>query len=257
MIQEFHRPESVEEAVAIRKELGPGACFLAGGFFMNSPENQGKCVKAVSLERVGMTEIGIGKDDVLIGACASLQQVADNRDLPPAIRQAAGFQRARHFRTQITVGGDLASCRADSFTAAALMAMNATVQTAENGTMSVSDYVLGDYDDLIVSITVPRDNHRSCGLFRQTRTERGPVLLNAAVGFSKDGDASPVVVISGVGMELTRLPAVEAMLPDADLEAIEKAAAEAASPQEHWLGSVEFRKHLCGVAVADCAKACK
>ncbi|WP_187170588.1 FAD binding domain-containing protein [Salidesulfovibrio onnuriiensis] len=257
MIQEFHRPESVEEAVAIRKEKGTGACFLAGGFFLNSPESKGVCGCAISLEKVGMAEIGIGKDDVLIGACATLQQVADNRDLPQVLRQAAGFQRARHFRTQITVGGDIASRRADSFTAAALMAMNATVQTAENGDMSVSDYVLNGCDDLIISVTVPRDNHRCCGLSRQTRTERGPVLMNAAVGLSKDGDAAPVVVVSGLGLGLTRLPAVEALLPNADLEALEKAAAEAARPEEHWIGSVEFRKHLCGVAVADCAKACK
>ncbi len=256
MIQGFHRPESVEEAVAIRREKGNSACFLAGGFFINSPKNKETYVDAVSLEKVGLSEIGIGKDDVIIGACATLQRIVDNRDLPPVIRQAAGFQPARHFRTQITIGGDIASRREDSFTAAALMAMNATAQTAESGDMSVSDYVLGDCDDLLLSITVPRDNHRCCGLFRQTRSARGPLLLNAAVGLSRDGDAAPVVVVSGAGMGLTRLTAVETMLPHADVETIERTAAEAAPFGTHWLGSVEFLKHLCGVAVADCAIAC-
>lgn len=256
MIREFHMPSSVDEAVAIRKEKGGGALFLGGGFFINSPENRGQCSHAVSLEKLGLSEIGTGKDDVIIGACATLQQVVENRDVPAVIRQASGFQRSRHFRNQITVGGDLASRREDSFTAAAFMAMNAVVQTAQSGDISVSDYVLGDCDDLVVSITVPRDNHRSCGLFRQTRSERGPLLMNAAVGLSHDGDAPPVVVVSGMGIGLTRLPAVEALLPDSDPKTLEKAAAEALAPEAHWLGSVEFRKHLCGVAVADCAAAC-
>jgi putative selenate reductase FAD-binding subunit len=252
MIREYHQPESIELAVDLFRKHQGRACYMGGGAQINAPDSGAGCDCAVSLAGLGLESIATGRDDVIIGACATLQSVADHPDMPQALREAAGFLRSRHMRNQHTVGGDIAARKHDSFTAAALMALQATVQTADQGQMSVEEYVSGASDALILSVTVPAQGKRICALFRQTRAQRGPLLMNMAVGRDHDG-GNPIIAVSGAGIGLTRLPETEALLASgADSEQIARQAASEIAPTGHWLGSDDYFRHLCGAAAAHC-----
>ncbi len=254
MIREFHRPASIEQAVELYRQHQGRARYMAGGAEINNPDSGLNCECAVSLADLGLDSVAAGRDDILVGVCTTLQTVMDHPDMPPSLCRAAGFLHSRHMRNQYTIGGDIAARRNDSYTAAALMALKAMLHTADQGDMSVEEYVLGTSDALILSVSIPSRTTRSCELFRQNRSQRGPLLMNMAVGRDADGGA-PVVAVSGAGISLTRLSKTESLLASgADVKQAAKQASEEVPLTGHWLGSDEYFRHLCGAAFAHCVR---
>lgn len=254
MIKEFQRPLTAEQAVNAYREHNGRAQYIAGGAIINEPPQSENCDCVISLEQLGLNGVATGQDDIVIGSCVSLQNTMEYPNIPSVLAQAAGFLRSRHLRNQYTLGGDIAARKHDSFTAAALVALKALVQTADQGCMTAEEYIFGNCDGLILSVLLPADQTRTCAVFRQTRSERGPLLMNMAVGCDRSGK-NPIIVVSGAGIALTRLPKTEALLANnAPQKQLEEAASSEVQPTGHWLGSTDYLKHLCGVAMAHCAR---
>lgn len=263
----FERPRTVDEALALQREYGDAAHW-AGGWAISGRRGTETVSHAISLEAIevdGLSLAGVREDAPVlrIGAMTTLQDIADHPGLPCALRSAAAFQPSRPLRCMLTLGGDVASRRSDSCLTAAIIALGGALELAGDALATVQQYHCLNPGVLILFARIPR--YRRCAVACRRRSSRGPILLTAAVGWDERGE-DPIVALSGPGLPLCRLSAVEALLlpggPEASVDEVENVAREAlrggnAPPVGDWLGGGAYKAHLAAVSVADCVAACR
>ena len=193
MIEHFHRPGTVREALGLMKRFPNQAVFLAGGTYLNSsacdqcPERrpslaglglnrverrQGAsvmgplCASAcavrpvhlVSLAGLGLDRIERKQGAVVLGALCTLQRLVDDHKVPAALRAAAAQIVSRNVREMATLGGHLAGNPPYSDLIPMLIALDAKVGLSRTGgamTMRVAEYVAKPVSGLITRLLVP------------------------------------------------------------------------------------------------------
>lgn len=293
MIQEFVRPASVDEAVALGKD---GYVFLAGGTQVNNApfKKWGTPVeRVVSLDRLDLSGIHAEAKTVVIGATTTLQEIADS-DLPPeAIRDAARFIPTRSVRNVATVGGNIGANRPDSYVIPALIALGAEVVTPE-GAHSVEEYIAEEMDELILSVRVP-PVRGVCRAVKESRSHLALPVVSAAVSIAAEGGTiAEVIVAAGcVGPHTRRLTETERVIrglaaglaerlpagsgsadrsattagtpsrgtPSPDSEAVilptlEETISQEVTPTADILGSEAYKRYVNGVVIADLVRRC-
>jgi len=194
MIEQFHRPATIREAIALKKRFESRAIFLAGGTYLNShacarcPEHgislaglghdrserqQGAVVTrslcsspcalrpehVISLAGLGLDRIVMKQGVVNIGPLCTLQRLIDERKVPAGLRAAAAQLVSRNVREMATLGGHLASNPSYSDLIPMLIALDAKLGLSRPGTAKtilVADYVAKPTAGLITKIVLPR-----------------------------------------------------------------------------------------------------
>lgn len=255
MIQEYYKPATVQEAVELKQSLG-AASYIGGGTKINHGSMGGTVEKVVSLEGLSLGGIKVEGDIVKLGSQVTLQEIADNASLPKALSNSARYTYSRNVRNMATLGGSIAAAKANCTILPALIALNASVETAENGAMSVEDYVSKNDTSLILSVSLP-DVKGVCVTKKISRSCASLPVLTVAVRVAS-GDAA--VVVSGVANSVVRLSSVEKGLSDGSLgeqKMIEDAVSAAIQPSSDIVGSADYKKYIAGVTVAECVEQCK
>jgi len=109
---EYHAPRTIEEAVALKAEHGPGAAFVAGGtdLLPNMKRRIQQFAHVIDISRIGeLRAVGAG-DGIRLGAAVNLEQAAANdavREACPAYAEAASLVATPTIRHMGTVGGNL------------------------------------------------------------------------------------------------------------------------------------------------------
>lgn len=139
-VSAYERPGTIDEALTALKKAG--AVPIGGGTRLGaSSAPQG--VSVVDLQAAGIGGIRRLHDGkVLIGATATLDELAFSRELPEVVREAARRERPSALRTLSTVGGCVAAAEAESELIAALLVHRANVRIA--GTDGVEVLMLAD-----------------------------------------------------------------------------------------------------------------
>lgn len=110
-----YQPKSVEEAAAILKKTGPGACVIAGGtdlvgclkdrLWLEAPE------AVVDIKRIpGLNAISLADGALKIGALVTLTEIAESalvRSVCPGLAEAARRTASPPLRNVGTMGGNL------------------------------------------------------------------------------------------------------------------------------------------------------
>ena len=132
---EYHRPKTIDEAVALLAREEPFTVPLAGGAFLNAqsrpPAIPQEDVAVVDLQDLGLGGIKPRGNFIDIGATASLQDVVES-DLPKALREAAHIETTYTRRVLQTVAGTLVAADGISPFATAMMALDARLTLAPN-----------------------------------------------------------------------------------------------------------------------------
>ena len=137
LVVEYHRPESVAEAVELLQQ--PDHVALAGGTVVNADRNRSQLV-AVDLQ-----SLGLGWSPGRLHECSLVQCVdclmwnGNAVEISWLRRHAAELPST--LRTVGTVGGTVAAGGGESLMLAALMASGASVRTANGDEVSVERYV--------------------------------------------------------------------------------------------------------------------
>jgi CO/xanthine dehydrogenase FAD-binding subunit len=135
MINEYHRPEKLEEALKLLSRVEPNTVPLGGGSALDRFSLQPFAV--VDLQALGLNTIQQHGNTILIGATVTLQSLADEigkkwlpnlADLRKAIRHEAAY----NLRQVGTVAGTLVSANGRSPFATAMLALDAEL-TLEPG----------------------------------------------------------------------------------------------------------------------------
>jgi putative selenate reductase FAD-binding subunit len=259
MIKEFVRPSSVEEAVTLGKK---GYVFLAGGTQVNNApfKKWGSPIeKVASLDALGLTGVDYSGGQVTIGAGVTLQELAESSIVPAPLREAAGFIPTRSVRNIATIGGNVGANRPDSYLIPALIALGAVAVTPGGETL-VEEYVSQEREELILSFKLP-PIQGSCLVAKESRSHLALPVVSAAVRLATTGDGirEAVVAAGCVARHVLRLPEVERYVveaPSLQDGAVEKRIADSVEPLPDILGSVEYKRYINTVIIADLIRRC-
>ena len=273
----MHRPTSVDEAVALRDELGEDAAFYCGG------------TELLLVMKAGLTELsdlidikGIDAlhsitfaDGVLcIGAAATHREIERHplvREHAPALASVARRIANVRVRSVGTIGGNLAFADPASDLATLLRALGAVVQISGarigRREIPIAELCVGAYqtaldeDELIEAVRVAPAVAGTVTVHQRIKFKERPAII-ATVSLRAHNDAivDARVVVGAVSAIPAGVPAAEQLLDGANpatlVEAAESAG-DAAANSVPLLDETEqdqvYKRQLIRVIVARCA----
>jgi carbon-monoxide dehydrogenase medium subunit len=256
-------PGDVGEALRLLEQHGDAASLYMGGTELLLILKLGLASPDVLVDGKRLPELrGIAVADgvVDIGAACTHREIETSdavRRLLPALASLSARVANARVRNVGTIGGNLCFAEPHSDPATLLIALGATVELCsragsrrlplEEFTLGALHTALGEAEIMTrVRIPAPASGPVRVGYERIAFHER-PVA-NAAVRL--DGDDARVVV-GAVGGRPARVPAAEDLVRNgAEAQSVADAVAASVDPLEDAQGSVEYKRHLAGVAVA-------
>jgi carbon-monoxide dehydrogenase medium subunit len=212
---EYHRPDSVAEAVDVLARYGPEATVLAGGQSL-MPQLAMRRVRPrhlVDLQRLGELATIRRADGVIrIGAMVRHRRLERDESVPRLMRRAARHVGNAEVRNRGTLGGSLAFADPAAEWPAVALAMDALLVVASMRgprQVAVTDFIRGPHmtslgpDELLVEIRVSSEDSRF-GFAEATRRGMGDFAIAGAVC------RGTTVVVFGASGRPQRLPAVQA-----------------------------------------------
>lgn len=129
VIQAYHRPRTLNEALQLLARPGLKTAVLAGGTYLNA-QSEG-VDEVVDLQALALTGVAREGDQLTLGAMTTLQTVLDAAGAPALLREMARREGPNTFRNQGTVGGAIVCADPESEFLAALLVFEAelTIQT--------------------------------------------------------------------------------------------------------------------------------
>ena len=220
LIVEYHRPESLAEAVELLER--PDHVALAGGTVVNADRNRSQLV-AVDLQSLGLDVVSREASRVQFGAMCRLSEV-EKQCSGDLLAEAARRELPSTLRTVGTVGGTVAAGGGESLMLAALMASGASVRTVNGGEVSVERY-LSAPSELIVGVDVNAE-----GAWTIEHTGRTPMDTPIVAVVGRRSEDGITLALTGVGTQ----PVVARSLDDI----------KQLIPIDDFRGSSEYRHHL-------------
>ncbi len=279
MIETYSRPANLAEAIKL-KAADPASRYLAGGTFLLAGDKREKPASLIDIGAILSSGIERRGDELLIGAGATFQDVADAAAAPSALREAARQMANRNVRNRATVGGNLGAGKTCASLVPVLLALDARVSVAiaasfgasgdsdalNEGVVPLSDW-LASPEGLVVSVRLKLPLGRRAATARWARVACDLSVLTCAVactparqsaGAAGLDPASPVmdvrVVLGGLGPRARRFPEIETLLEGKPLPAkaeIEAAVAPLLDPIDDHRGSAAFKRLRAAALVAD------
>lgn len=235
ILAEYHKPQSVAEAVQLLRRADVNLRPLAGGSrLVGSLETRrAKDVDGVvDLAGLGLHRILATDDTLHLGATATLSDVGSHPvagKLAGAIlRRTAAYEGPVNLRNAATVGGVVASAEMDSEFYAALLALNASVLVSDGSdktSIPLPVFAIPSSHHLIIAVTMPiLTLHAGHARIARTPSDRCIVAAVAVVG-----EGVERVALCG----LSERPVL---------------AGGPFTPPDNWKGSAEYRREMATLA---------
>jgi probable selenate reductase FAD-binding subunit len=188
MIVEYHRPDTLQQAVELLRRPDQPAYPLAGGTWLNRASAQAYAV--VDLQNLGLNYITRRANRLEIGATTTLQALIDqpNDCLPAALVEAACLETTHNLRQVASLAGTLVTAGGRSPLVTALLALDAML-TFNPGEKSLG---LGDWlplrpsrelSELITHLTIPCNARLAYAAVARTPADQ-PIVCAALARWS-------------------------------------------------------------------------
>jgi carbon-monoxide dehydrogenase medium subunit len=255
---------TAEEAIGLRRSVGPKAMYIAGGTTVVPFASPGVDV-LIDITRLGLDRVFTDGDSVSLGSTARLAALVrpEVRSAVPVLGRAVRMVGSPLLRNAATVGGTLIGVFLPSDIGITLLALGAEVHLSGEVERRVAlRDLLGEgwfsgYD-LITGIRVPK---RSPGAgagfakFGRSRVDIG--LVNAAAAVTVSGRTLDALTVA-VGQTGSRpalfsgqeLGAAQGEASVSLVGEIARKASGAVKPKADYRASADFRRHLVEVMVA-------
>lgn len=271
---DWHAPETMAAALALKAEHGEAARFLAGGQSLVPAMNFRVAQPSVlvDLNRVAeLDQLGFGPDGTLaIGAMARYRRIERDATVSarlPLLAEALAEVAHPQIRTRGTLGGNLSHADPASEMPAVMLALRARfvlrraggsrVVAAEDFFLGPLATVLGD-DEMLAEIQVPALAPGTGMAFLEVARRRGDyAMMGVAAVLRRRPDGScaeaRLALCSAGPTPMLAVRAAEALAGTPLAEADFAAAAALAAQEILPLGSVQaspaYQRHLAGVLV--------
>lgn len=249
---EYHRPASVDEALALLAEHGYDAKLLAGGQSLVPAMNFRLAQPAVliDLNRIrALDYVTQGDRGVRIGAMtrqAAVERSALVATHAPLLAETLPFVAHAQIRNRGTVGGSIAHADPAGELGAVMLALDATIHLrGPGGTRAVraAEFFTGlfgtalETEEMLVEVAVPSPAPRAGWAFDEVSRRHGDYALAglaAAVEVDADGRCTSArIALLGVSdAPVLAREAAAALVGQHPTEAAVRAAAEAASQRD-------------------------
>lgn len=223
-VQHYIRPTQLAEALQLLAQ--PGTVALAGGTQLIAGAKTLETV--VDLQALGLDQIVVQDDTILLEGMARLQSLVDHPDLPPVLRAMAQREGPNTFRHMSTVGGTVAAADPESELFAALLAFEAMVtieSLAGRSSFPLAAARRLAAGELITAVSIRADGQAAAERVSRTPADK-PIL--AVIG-RRDATGVTHLALCGVAPRpiLATLDELAALDPPADFR-----------------GSAEYRRYL-------------
>jgi putative selenate reductase FAD-binding subunit len=259
MILEFFKPQTIAEAVKMKKKYKDKAVFMAGGTDVNCKDSAYEIEKIIGIEQLKLNKISKTQKKLSIGAGVTIQELIDSPKIPDQLTTAAGHFVNRNIRNMATIGGNIASNHSTANLVPILVALDAELKIGgSTAPVPVYEYVSQEMTRLIESIVISSKSlAKKYGLRKFSHTANDVSIITAAVTFNiQDDKLSDVrVAVGGASKHAVRLTELENKLESNKLLAatdIEDTVKHIVVPVEDIRGGVEFKKYIASVLISDC-----
>jgi aerobic carbon-monoxide dehydrogenase medium subunit len=256
----YHRPASVDEAVAALAEHAPGAALLAGGGSLAILLNERAARPAHVIDLNEVEELAGIRDEgetIWLGAMTRIYDVEASDllwDRVPLLSRCARTVADPSLRHRVTIGGGLAYADPSGSLPTALLALGATVRARGRGGereipidelfVAAHETTLAD-DELITGVTVPVPAPGTGTAWLDLdRRHLAYSLVSAAAVVGAD---SARVAMAGIAPAPRRLRTVERAFSGRDERSIRAAAAHAVEdcdPPDDIHASAGYRRKM-------------
>jgi carbon-monoxide dehydrogenase medium subunit len=250
---EFHRPSSVQDAVALLRARG-GAKLLAGGQSL-LPVLKLELAEPSDLVSIAglkeLRDIRLDGDKLLIGALVTHDGVHRSPEVAkaiPALAALAGGIGDAQVRNRGTLGGSVAHADPAADYPAALLGLGATIIT-DRRSIAADDYFTGlfqtalEADELITAVAFPIPKRAAYIKFAHRASKYA--LVGVLVAETTGGVR---VAVTGAGAKVFRLTAFEQALQGSmTASALDGLTVPVAGLNGDAEASAEYRAHLIGV----------
>jgi carbon-monoxide dehydrogenase medium subunit len=268
---EYHRADSVDQALALLTQYGDEGKLIAGGHSL-LPVMKLRFAQPSHLidirrvpELAGIREEG---GAIRIGATTTHAAVASSdviRHRVPMLAEAAGRIADAQVRNMGTIGGSLAHADPAADLPAVTLALGAELRAVGRGgprTIAVDEFFTGMFssalasDEVLVEVRVPLPPERTGGAYEKyADPASGYALVGVAAMVTLRGDGvvdGARVAVTGYASYAARLTRVEESLvgkaatPE-EIEAAARRAVEGLEPRDGAGGHAAHRAHLVAV----------
>jgi CO/xanthine dehydrogenase FAD-binding subunit len=125
MITAYHRPETLEQALALISRTHPKTLPLGGGTLLSHP--QPDSIEVVDLQALGLNQVKKSGNSLEIGSTTTLQQLLENQHSPEALQAALKLEAPLNIRSAATVAGTLVIANGRSTFAAVMLVLDANL----------------------------------------------------------------------------------------------------------------------------------
>ncbi len=259
MIQQFFKPQTMAEAVALKDKHKDGAVFMAGGTDVNCRDTAGAVAMAIGIEQLKLNKILKSDQALSIGAGVTIQELIDSPKIPDQLTIAASHFVNRNIRNIATIGGNIAANNSTSNLIPTLVALDAALKMGGSATpVPVYEYVTQEMTGLIEGIMISSDNlTKKYGIRKFSHTANDISIITAAVTFNIQNEiiSNVRVAAGGVSKHVVRLTELENKLEGNKLLAhteIEDTVKNVVAPVKDIRGGVQFKNYMAGVLISDC-----
>lgn len=182
MISAYHRPETIEQALALlsRKHIKSVPLVSLDAHLAEDVD------EVVDLQVLPLRQIKLGENTASIGSGVYLQTILEDERFPAWLRAIVKSEEPNTFRNMRTLYSIIQNASAESGLLAALLVCDASLSiTNENGTQSVtvSDYLKTPVPGLITAVQVNLD-----GRVSEARVGRTPADTPIVAAVGRRGD---------------------------------------------------------------------
>jgi putative selenate reductase FAD-binding subunit len=162
VITAYHRPRTMQEALALITRPTPHTVPLGGGTLLSHARVES--VEVVDLQALGLDQISLQGKNLEIGATATLQSLLEHADCPAPLKTPLKLEAPLNLRNAATVAGTLVSCDGRSTLTTGLLALDAKLLLfnlkpgatgATETTQSLGDFLPLRPAALITKISIP------------------------------------------------------------------------------------------------------
>lgn len=226
-LQEYHRPQSIAQALELLSRPEVPTAVLAGGTELNGRTDL-ELAAVVDLAGLGLDQLEVSAGGLRVGAMVTLQTLTEAPEVQPyatgLLGQAARSSAPRTIRQAATVGGTLAGAKGGDDLPTALTALDARVILAITDgiwQVPVGEYLAGrgaadGTAALITEVALPALPEGARGAFvkiSRTPSDRAIVCAAAVMAVDRHGACRHLrLALGGVGPHPVRLQEVESRL---------------------------------------------
>ena len=242
MISTYHRPQTLEEALALLTQ--PNTLPLGGGTLLSQGTTDS--VAVVDLQALGLDSLRVNGNELQIGATCTLQSLLESSDCPAALKMALKLEAPLNIRNSASVAGTIVASDGRSPFVTMLLAMDAKIDIryskSDSRISNIGEFVLTHPGGLITSITIPLNIKTAFEYVAKTPADK-PIICAALAQWNSGRTR---LTLGGYGK--TPLLAMDGTEADGIQEAAANAYHEA---NDEW-ASAEYRMDVAATLAKRC-----